>query len=769
MGKARGRWPDAVAIAALVLAVSLPTLRTLASGPALCVGGRTDLFAAQLPAIEDHRTQHFPAIWRTTPFGGFLTAGEPQERSFYPPLLIYSLLELPLAEHVYLLGHALLFALGAYGLLRARRCLPLAALGGALALGLCQKRFGYEVAGWDPIFSSVAWVPLAIWLFLASLERGSRAAALGFGVVATASVLAGQPMILAYLALTLPLPALAASRRPWRVARTSLLAFATFAALSAPFLFTALELSWRGPRSDMRERYGTELPLDLVALVKALALPDATRENVTSWEMSSGFGHAFLPLVGAGIAVARGRRRMFPCALAALSLLFAMGLATPVGRVVAALPVISKFTYVTRNVWAADVALALLAGIGLDALLRAGPSDAGRARRRARRLAIGLGAGAALGLVARLAFHPSQRMGDGVFGPALHPVCLGVSIALTLALPALPARSRRVRFPAVIVLVLATLLEQLALAETIIERVPWERFVAPSPIVRVLAAESHPRLAVVTEASWGDPVVPLFPPCCDRLGGYTPLYPRDTARLVYAIEGDAEQSPQLPIFRAYLEVQKVERWDLLALAATHVATRFRVEGLALIASETRPVLAQVGTWVVRGANLYALPSPPRAYLMRRARAVPATEQLARLTGTRDFDARRTLLTEGPVPPELEGDVDAPLPAEIVRYEPDRVVLRAEAPATGGWLVLADAWAPEWSARVDGEPARIERADHLFRSVRVGPGPHTVEMNVHFPRGFKLGLVLGALGLGLVASFLVLERRLATVSARGSRA
>ena len=51
-------------------------------------------------------------------------------------------------------------------------------------------------------------------------------------------------------------------------------------------------------------------------------------------------------------------------------------------------------------------------------------------------------------------------------------------------------------------------------------------------------------------------------------------------------------------------------------------------------------------------------------------------------------------------------------------------MEAEAP-DGGFLVLNDAWHPWWRAEVDGQPARILKANVLFRAVLVGPGVHRV--------------------------------------------
>ena len=62
----------------------------------------------------------------------------------------------------------------------------------------------------------------------------------------------------------------------------------------------------------------------------------------------------------------------------------------------------------------------------------------------------------------------------------------------------------------------------------------------------------------------------------------------------------------------------------------------------------------------------------------------------------------------------------------------------------GYLVLSDAFAPGWSARVDGAPAPILRANGLFRAVRLVPGSHEVIMRYR-PRSVFLGLGVSLCG------------------------
>jgi len=74
-------------------------------------------------------------------------------------------------------------------------------------------------------------------------------------------------------------------------------------------------------------------------------------------------------------------------------------------------------------------------------------------------------------------------------------------------------------------------------------------------------------------------------------------------------------------------------------------------------------------------------------------------------------------------------------------------------------VLLDAFYPGWTAKVDGSPARIVRANGFFRAVEVGPEDSTVEF-VYRPRRFYAGLLVA--GAALVLCAVVLLKRRADV-------
>jgi hypothetical protein len=129
---------------------------------------------------------------------------------------------------------------------------------------------------------------------------------------------------------------------------------------------------------------------------------------------------------------------------------------------------------------------------------------------------------------------------------------------------------------------------------------------------------------------------------------------------------------------------------------------------------------------------------PRAQVIHRAIAAPDREAAFAALHSPDFDPATTVVVEGPDPEPVEGlgpklveggkalDVTPPSPAVILleTYGPNEIRLRVDAPADA-YLVLSEVWYPGWRATVDGVPAQVLRANYAFRAVRLGPGQNEV--------------------------------------------
>jgi hypothetical protein len=176
-----------------------------------------------------------------------------------------------------------------------------------------------------------------------------------------------------------------------------------------------------------------------------------------------------------------------------------------------------------------------------------------------------------------------------------------------------------------------------------------------------------------------------------------------------------------------------------------MSVRFLVVDDALVDELVAPEV--LGAWrriVARdGVSVYENPEVmPRAFVVPAVEVEPDEGRL--LDRLPRVDLRAVALVEEDVREAIEGVPGGA--ATIVEYAPERVVVGASMPR-GGLLVLTDQYAPGWRVRVDGEPARLVRADYLFRGVPLPPGRHSIELSYR-PASFVIGAAGSLVALGV---------------------
>jgi hypothetical protein len=82
-------------------------------------------------------------------------------------------------------------------------------------------------------------------------------------------------------------------------------------------------------------------------------------------------------------------------------------------------------------------------------------------------------------------------------------------------------------------------------------------------------------------------------------------------------------------------------------------------------------------------------------------------------------------------------------ARVLGYAPNEVIVETQA-RRPGWLVLTDAYDPDWSAKINGKRAEVERANVVQRAVRVPQGRSRVVFRYR-PKWFKAGVFLSMIG------------------------
>lgn len=133
-------------------------------------------------------------------------------------------------------------------------------------------------------------------------------------------------------------------------------------------------------------------------------------------------------------------------------------------------------------------------------------------------------------------------------------------------------------------------------------------------------------------------------------------------------------------------------------------------------------------------------SRPRVFLVPEAIHLEDGAAEAMLAQGR-IDLSRFVVISEPVPghgaiDRAAADVGT---VNVTSYGPDRIELEIMA-SRDAWLVLSDSYYPGWDVLVDGDEARIFRANLCVRALPVAEGTHSVVFRYE-PRTFKTGFVI----------------------------
>ncbi|NLE75902.1 MAG: YfhO family protein [Chloroflexi bacterium] len=744
----------------------------------------------------DIRTIHYPLhaayaqalrqgtllLWTPHLAGGFPLFAEGQMGGLYPPnLLLYRLLPLNLAHNWSALLHLLGAQAAAWALARTLRIPPPAA-------ALVGFVYGMSVVGSALgdfyIAFCLAWLPAVLTALLRGYETGRGGPFVAAGVCLGLQGLTFFPQGLLLTAVAASCLALSqVAGRPWRAALRPLAATVGAAALGA-----ALSAVQWLPTLELKASSLRAAGLD-AAFAGQGSLPPWALSTWWAPDLLAELGSAgyvgLLPLALAALALPawrRDRRVSFALLLAALSLLLALGRYSPLFELVRRLPGLHLFRNSIRFTFLTRLALALLAGLGWQCLQGLPPQAARRWSRAVG--AAGLLVTAALLVGGRLvgwlrptltdlATDYAQRLqgsafhvqGADYFQARVQGVLQGVADALS------PANGE--------------LWAALALALATAAWLRWGGRVRPAAWallgVALAAADllGHAGPLGFTEASAAQPGAPallylrsvlppagsgITPPCLltegpepcgtpspGRIYSLTDQPVEPGGALPYLLPENANLAYGIPSVGIYSSLGAPRRYDLLAdLGAVNLAFGMAPTDQEVL-SQRLPLLSRLGVRYVLalhplqaegglrlafddGAHwIYENPAAlPRVVVLPAAEVgLSAAEVLARLRDPA-FDPWGPALLEEQPAESGAGYLGAE--ARILADDPHYLALETDG---GGWLLLSDAFYPDWRVWVDGEPASLYRADYVSRAVPLGPGPHRVEFRYQ-PRSFWWG-------------------------------
>ena len=664
-------------------------------------------------------------LWNGYLFGGQPAMADIQMATFYPPQLLWSLaaggdLTYSALEWQAVL-HLTVAAVGMY----------------LLVLRLSRSRIGgmtaavvYATGGYltsfpvqqITILSTAAWLP---WLLLAVLKlvRSSNGLArpvASAAIIFTLVLLAGHPQTA--LLVTYATVGFAA----WQLATTRDWRFRSLAVIGALVLGAGLGAAQLIPTLEFLA-HSTRQGLGYDQVSRGFGLHEVTAALYPGYFGGSPQFAGILALLLAAIAVATvpWRQVSYWAGLGVVGLLLSFGGATflyPLFYIF--VPGFSSSRDQERNVLWLAVALAVLAGLGMAALLRRAQQGAAldaswrRGLWQAAAVAIGFG----LLLFAGTRLTPAPGTDVNLFGGMLKQ---HVWLVLSLGAVALLATWQALGFTSSSTMGIGLLL---LLAANLFS-VNWRYNLGPAP-----AAATRPSSDLT-----GLVARQLEPGYRFASGGLLPEGP--SAGLLYGFADTTGNTPlSLASYASFVaHVPEWRRWQLLSVS--HVA----------VAQGTEPTggLTQV---LAGQPAIYRLNQPlPPLRLIHEAVQGSASSAWNMLASPA-FDPAREAL----VPDSQDLGLAAPIAPEWTqaqRWAAGDILVEAQVSAPA-LAVFSQISYPGWQARVDGRPADLIPCDVLFLGVKLSPGRHTVQLTYR-PVSFLVGT---AISLVCAASILILAVR-----------
>lgn len=430
-------------------------------------------------------------------------------------------------------------------------------------------------------------------------------------------------------------------------------------------------------------------------------------------------------LAFAGLRYRDARHVRFHGVLAALALTAVLGL-PPWPWIFSRLPGLSSATP-TRLILIVDFSLAVLAGLGFDAMLRsrktileAKPVAYGFA-------ALAIGA-AVIGL--RLADkHPPLSPACVFYVKQIGMLAAGVLICLWVTLDREKGVSRTGR----LLCLTWVALELLWFGAGINPAVAKERYYPETPGIEALRAADASRPA-------------------GRILGLGPALPPNTGML-WGLR-DARGMDFMSL-RRYEELVRGRAGDFFFFsAARDLPSTLPLLAVSKVAAPPGTRLPEDRFELVydREITVHERRAPqPRAIPVFRTEVLSSEAALERVRSPH-FDPRKVLILEEK-PPSLPkaGTRAAAARAAVVDEGPDHVVVEASMPEPG-YVLLLDTWHPGWRVRVNAVEAKLLRADYAFRAVAVPVGDSLIRFEFR-PGSFRYGVFAAAAALAAILSML----------------
>jgi hypothetical protein len=755
------------------------------------------------------RFGHWP-VWDARGFGGRPLVGNPQAGMFYPPVWAAWRVQAPAALGWLTIGHLIWGALGVYVLTRA---LGQGRWAATVAAGVYQASpllLAQTFEGHYPHVWAVCWYPWAFWAFLAFRKSRARGLVLLPPILAL-TYLTGHPQewFLLVLALSIwaavdvfgrtrsPGPGGPERASPFRMQFAKVAGWFAIVVLSIGLAAVDVVPQWMvrpwlrrnhepGVDVGIPRRYHL-VGLNAFQLLSPTALggPSDYIGDDNYWETVFSIG--LVPLTLAVLAAARyPDRRLIRgwLVLAGLAVAFACGQSLGLYSLVyTSVPGMRWFRVPARSLFLANLAGAVLAGLGLETLrIRMAGASAWRAF--ARRFAV-----AAVVVVSllfliqfgRVPGGPAGGPGDGLSHRSLPRLMLSTHREVIDA-PAKPPPSGRTALAAFRVLrdggfwlamggmllliawgcrpmddrgrrFLASLFGLVAIVElgwggfSLIQVAPAGQFLRRDPVSDALSIktsdgrDTQPVRIKARDSFYGD--LPSSVHGIEKTN-VDDAFQIDHASVLYETLYPVASRAR-PMAERLLTASGKESWRRIRQA---VFDRMSVTHIVSDRVESDPgwPVSTEGSWDGLRFAIQRNPTAmPRAYVVPRATILPDHGGVV-LTSLTDFDPLASvIMIADPLKSLPPGPRQPFTVADWTSSDPDRPALRVTTDCPG-LLVVADTWMPGWTATVDGRPAPVLRGNHAQRVIPLRePGRHAIMMKYQ-PPGLVVGRAMSALAV-----------------------
>ena len=688
--------------------------------------------------------------WNPYIFGGMPYLAHFESTVFYPLGFLFWLMP---PETAYGYTMALHLFLGGFFMYLLMRSFAAGRIGAFVSsvVFICN---GYVMAilylgHMSPIQSTI-WLPLVLYFLNRSLSsRDFLFSALVAGVLWGVQILAGAPQdaFYTFLASILFLICSVSSSHPagkslLKIASIALLLFSFGSGLSAVQILPAFELIKESVRASLATYEMVTMGSYPLQGVITLLLPQffGSYADGTVWVGNVPWSipqqtlyTGILPLVLLGFVSLKnkGSRRfvIFGGLTAVLSLVLAFGHHTPLYKLVYLLPGFDQFRAPSKIMVLWGFSIALLAGLGMDGLLRYAKE------KHTRRLTLLLSLVISL-IVLDLLFRADRSLILRFFSPFVPPSAIPGKMAEAAGMVASEFHRLTLLISLIFLLILLmrrNLLTPSLGALSLCALLLLDLGYVHGKAVRHDSAlyQSMHKIKQSLDASLGQDKTPY------RVGSFKhPLGANLEMVLGYQTVGGFTAlfpSRYYEYMNAYSENRLPEGWVNLFYGTAHHAVLMD--------------LLNVKYEISHATHSYALreSSLPRAFMLTDYQILDREDILDSLTGP-SFDPRNTLvlekegLVEGP-PRYPARRSDASGSFELTLYRPDAMVIETRTNEPG-YLFVSEIFYPGWKALVDGQAQRTLRGNYLFRVIELPAGKHRVELFFD-PFPIKLGMAVSS--------------------------